>query len=137
MVLYDDKLINAAKRTSQNIINAILLANSQPLDNEAMLANGLYRKIRRIRLQNLDASVVRVQFCTQDAAGANDAVLPFSVVVDALQDIILNPEQNKVLVSFLSTILARRFSAFLTWVFGPAINLGVELNIDYWDDITI
>lgn len=137
MVLYDDKHINAAKRTAETVVIAVALAASQAIDNEAMLANNIYRKIRRIRAQNLDGNTVRVQFCTQDAAGANDAVLPFSLSLDTLQDLILDPENNKVLARFLSTLLARRFSAFLIYVAGPAIFNGVEINIDYWDDITI
>lgn len=137
MVLYDDKLINAAKRTAETVVNAIALAASLPIDNEAILVNNIYRKVRRIRVQNLDASIVRVQFCTQDNAGANDAALPFSVVVDVYQDLILDPEQNKVLTRFLSTAIAQRLSAFITWIALGAIANGVEVNIDYWDDITI
>lgn len=137
MVLTRDAHIDAQKRTGQAQVNAVALANSQALDNEAVRANGLYRKIRRMRVTNLEASVVRLQLCTQDAAGANDAALPFSVPVAEFQTVILEPEEGKVVSQFLSTLLARRFSAFLVQIGGGAIVAGVEVNNDYWDDITL
>jgi hypothetical protein len=136
MVLNRDTHIDAQKRTAQTTVIQVAVANSQALDNEAVRANGLYRKIRRARITNLDASVVRVQFCTQDAAGANDVAIPYSVPVGEFQTVILEPEEGKVLAQFLSTLLARRFSAFLQALMGAIVG-GVEVNIDYWDDITL
>ena len=136
MVLHSDNHIDAQKRTGQTAVVAVAVANSQPIDNEAVRANGLYRKLRRLRVTNLDATVARVQFCTQDAAGANDVAIPYSVPIGEFQTIILEPEEGKVLASFLSTLVARRFSAFIQILVGGII-AGVEVNADYYDDITM
>lgn len=133
-MLTTERQINTAKQNSRAIVTAILVANSQVIDNEVIRV-GLYRKLRRATLMNLDNNVVRFRFASQDAAGANDAALNLTRVMGPYGNAIIEPDKvTENILAILATTTVRRLSGYIEAVDG-AITAGVEVNLEYYDDI--
>lgn len=135
MVLTTEKQINAALKPSRAVVTAAVLANSEVIDEENIRI-GIYRKIRKAVLWNLDNNVVRFRFATQDAAGANDANLPLTRELTGYGSAIIEPtELTEKVLAILATTTVRRLSGYVELISGGLVTFGVELNVQYYDDL--
>lgn len=142
MVLADARQIDAAKRMASTRVTVTTLATSAALDNEALRANGLARKVRRAVFANLDNILVMVHLATHDAAGANDADLGRRVFLANYGQFVWEPEKaDETFLSFLGTATVRRLSAYLRnlddTLAPPGLVNGVRIEVDYYDDVEV
>lgn len=135
MVLEDSFMIQAEMQSQTSSVTGETSANAQDLDNEDT-TTGLWRKIRRILLDNMDNIVVRIDFGT-GITGTWATALGFSVELTNYQERALSPEDlDEAQAKFLASATDNRFQAYLTIISGAAVTNGVRVTIQYYDDIS-
>lgn len=131
MVLYGE-LTDSMMQYGRNLANGINLAAAVSIDNENCIV-GSVRKVRRITLQNRDNQVHWVQLCTGVFGGAGNTNLTKRYVLNNYDKLIVEPQKpdEEFVMKFTS---ATNNTSLMAYIDLAGVN-GVEIDIDYFDDV--
>ena len=130
MVLKDPEQIRAAMVPGKATVTAITLNTANVIDNE-VLKSGLVRHIRRIVLYNLDDAMQLVTFATGDGTNGQTTLKKTVSLINEGYMVLEPHEWNEDVLKYAYATSNTRLHAYL----GTAPTLGVDINIDYYDDL--
>lgn len=136
MALTTDRQIVAGKRNTRAAIVSVDLTNPTSIDGEA-IRNGITRKVRRVTFHNMDNNVVRCTLAQWTTAVGSGVTLNKSVILANFGNGVLEPPETEEWVVQLRGPAAgtTRLAAATALIDGAASVNGVELNLEYYDDL--